>query len=315
MKILIYVVIVAILIVGCTTKKKAKKEATTLPNFDAMWDYQNPQETETKFIELMPIAKESGDTSYYIELLTQIARTQGLQGKFEEAHATLDTTLSLLSDELKQAKVRYLLERGRVFNSSGNPEKSKPLFIEAFEIAKVNKLDLYAIDAAHMMGIVEHPEKQLEWSLKALEITEKTIDKKAKRWLGPLYNNIGWTYNDLKEYDKALTLFEKGLKWREEINDEQGIRIQTWNIARTYRSLGKIAEALEMQRALEKEYEEKGIEQDGYVFEEIGECLLLLNKNEEAKPYFAKAYEYLSKDNWLVDNESERLERLKELSE
>ncbi len=70
-----------------------------------------------------------------------------------------------------------------------------------------------------------------------------------------------------------------------------------------------------MQKTLEKEYDEKGIEQDGYVFEEIGECLLLLNKNEEAKPYFAKAYEYLSKDKWLVDNEPERLERLKELSE
>ena len=280
-----------------------------------MWNFQNPQETETKFKELLPMAKESGDTSYYIELLTQIARTQGLQEKFEEAHTTLDTALSLLSDELKQAKVRYLLERGRVLNSSGNPEKSKPLFIEAFEIAKVNKLDLYAIDAAHMMGIVVPPEKQLEWSLKALEITEKTTDKKAKRWLDPLYNNIGWTYHDLKEYDKALALFEKGLKWREEITDEQGMRIQTWNIARTYRSLGKIEKALEMQKALEKEYEEKGIEQDGYVFEEIGECLLLLNKNDESKPYFAKAYEYLSKDNWLVDNQPERLERLKELSE
>lgn len=279
-----------------------------------MWNYQNPQETETKFKELLPMAKKSGDTSYFIELLTQIARTQGLQGKFEEAHTTLDTALNLLTDELKQAKVRYLLERGRVYNSSGNPEKAKPFFIEAFEIAKVNKLDLYAIDAAHMMGIVEPPENQLDWSLKALEITEKTTDKRAKGWLGPLYNNIGWTYHDLKEYDKALALFEKGLKWCEEINDEQGMRIQTWNIARTYRSLGKVEKALEKQKALEKEYEEKGIEQDGYVFEEIGECLLLLNKNEEAKPYFAKAYEYLSRDKWLVDNEPERLERLKKVS-
>ena len=53
---------------------------------------------------------------------------------------------------------------------------------------------------------------------------------------------------------------------------------------------------------------------DGYVEEEIGECLLLLKREEEARPYFAKAYELLSKDEWLVDNEPERVKRLKEMS-
>ena len=67
-----------------------------------------------------------------------------------------------------------------------------------------------------------------------------------------------------------------------------------------------------MQMALQDELESAG-ESDGYVFEEIGECLLLLNRLEEARPYFLKAYALLTKDTWLVDKEPERLARLKEL--
>jgi hypothetical protein len=52
---------------------------------------------------------------------------------------------------------------------------------------------------------------------------------------------------------------------------------------------------------------------NGFVFEEIGECLLALQRGEEAKPYFAKAYEVLSQDVWLVKNEPDRITRLKQL--
>ncbi len=306
--------LIIVVIGGYAMGAETKEKGEPLPDFDALWDFQHPDNTETKFQELIPLAKESGDMSYYAQLLTQIARTQGLQSKYQNAHATLDSVAGMLTDELTVAKVRYLLERGRVYNSSGEPDKSKPLFLEAWELARINSEDYYAVDAAHMLGIVEPPEKQLEWSLKALELTEKTTDKRAKRWLGPLYNNIGWTYHDMKKYEKALELFKKGLNYRKEINDETGIRIQTWNIARTYRSLNKIDEALKIQRALEKEIEGIEFDFDGYVFEEIAECLFLLGNHEEAKPYFKRAYEKHSKDQWLVDNEPERLERLKDLS-
>jgi hypothetical protein len=67
-----------------------------------------------------------------------------------------------------------------------------------------------------------------------------------------------------------------------------------------------------MQRALLKEYETAG-GGDGYVYEELGECLLALGRSDEARPHFAKAYELLSQDAWLVENQKERIERLKEL--
>ncbi|KPJ52787.1 hypothetical protein AMJ39_06960 [candidate division TA06 bacterium DG_24] len=284
-----------------------------LPDFDALWDYANPQQTEIEFRELVPKAKASGDISYYAQLMTQIARTQGLQRQFEEAHATLDTVETLLTDDLLVARIRYLLERGRVYNSSGKPEKAIPYFLKALELGQAHGEDYYAIDAAHMLAIAEPPERQLGWAEKAIELTEKTTDERAKKWLGPLYNNTGWTYHDLGEYDRALELFEKSLRWREEQNDERGTRIAKWTLARTYRSLGRIEEALAIQTALRAEIEEKDLEPSGYVFEELGECLLLLGRDEEARDNFKRAYDILSMDEWHVANEPERLERLKEL--
>ena len=62
-----------------------------------------------------------------------------------------------------------------------------------------------------------------------------------------------------------------------------------------------------------KDIETNNYPNDGYVFEEIAECNLILGNDETASGYFAKAYENLSEDGWLQQNEKERLERLKNL--
>ena len=285
-----------------------------LPDFDALWDYRHPDVTEQTFRKLIPAAKESGNVSYYAQLLTQIARTEGLQRRFEDAHRTLDSAHVLLTDKLPVAEIRYLLERGRVYNSSGSIALARPLFVEAWEKSRDAGEDFYAIDAAHMMAIVEPPDKQLAWAERAIATAETSESERARSWLTSLYNNTGWTYHDLGKYEQALDMFEKALSWEQENRkDEWRILIARWTIARTYRSLGRITEALAIQRALEAEISEKGLEQDGYVFEELAECLLQLGETAEAGNYFKRAYELLSQDEWFVANKPDRLTRMKEL--
>src|SRR5579859_5806623 len=89
------------------------------PDFDRLWDYDHPQETERTFQEALPMARASGNSAYLAELLTQIARAQGLQRQFTLAHQTLDQAESLLEGASARARIRYALERGRVFNSAG----------------------------------------------------------------------------------------------------------------------------------------------------------------------------------------------------
>lgn len=278
-------------------------------DFDSLWDYSNPEQTEIKFREVLKQIPEN--ESAHLELLTQIARTQGLQRKFDEAHETLNQVEKELKED-SRAKVRYLLERGRVFNSSKQPDKAKPFFQEAVELAKKLKEDNYAVDAIHMLAIVADPTSSLDLNLQAIAYAESSSDEKARNWLGSLYNNTGWSYHDTGDYESALKIFEKAEAFRRSKNDAGSLRIAAWAVARCLRSLNRIEESLSKQMGLLKEFESIG-ETDGYVFEEIGECLLLLNRKDEAKPYFAKAYEELSQDGFLVDNEPERLKRLKEL--
>ena len=82
--------------------------------------------------------------------------------------------------------------------------------------------------------------------------------------------------------------------------------------SKTLRSLGRIDEALRIQEALKKELVESKAE-DGYVDEELGECLLALKRPEEARPHVRQAHELLSKDAWLAENEPSRIERLQRL--
>jgi tetratricopeptide (TPR) repeat protein len=145
-----------LLAVACAKEGTVSEpQSSELPSFDALWNFDDPAGTETRFRELLAKAKESADPGYAAELQTQIARTQGLQQKFDEAHATLDRVDASLKPDMKTAKVRSLLERGRVFNSSGKAKESIPTFKEALRVAQESGLENYAIDAVHMLGIAE----------------------------------------------------------------------------------------------------------------------------------------------------------------
>ncbi|MBI2334064.1 MAG: tetratricopeptide repeat protein [Chloroflexi bacterium] len=283
----------------------------TLPDFDSLWDYSHPEQTETKFLEILPQFPD-GDPAR-LELLTQIARAQGLQREFSDAHLMLDEVEKQLSIDSSRARVRYLLERGRVLNSSGKPNEARPFFEQAMKMAQELNEDFYAVDAIHMLAIVADPASALDLNLRAIQMAESSGQERARGWLGSLYNNTGWSYHEMGDYESALKIFEKAETYFRSVGSADKTRIAKWTVARCLRSLKRVEEALSKQMALKAEYDTIG-GSDGYVEEEIGECLLALNRGSEAKPYFAKAYELLSQDDWLVEKEPERMKRMKELS-
>jgi tetratricopeptide (TPR) repeat protein len=266
-----------------------------LHDFDALWNYDNPAVTEQQFRALLPRAEQGDDRSYHAQLLTQIARTQGLQGKFADAHATLDVAQALLASEPSVARIRYLLERGRVFNSSQQTEQAQPLFQQAWEQAQAAQQDFYAIDAAHMLAIIAPAEQQLAWNLRALALAVQSPQPRARTWMGSLYNNIGWAHHEAGRYEQALDMFQKALREREAAGHVEQIRIARWCVARGQRSLGQFEAALATQRELLAELELAGAK-DGYVFKELAENLLALNQPAAAQIYFELAHAELSRD-------------------
>ncbi|MCA9116132.1 MAG: tetratricopeptide repeat protein, partial [Planctomycetaceae bacterium] len=232
-------------------------------DFDRLWNFADPAATEQKFREFLPrVAAES--RSRELELLTQIARTLGLQRKFDAAHQLLNEVEAEALTASPLVQQRYLLERGRVFNSSGQPEQSRPLFLAAWELSRQGGDDYFAVDAAHMLGIIEPPSEQLAWNLKALAIAEAASAPGARRWLGSLYNNIGWTYHALGQNETALAIFEKAVAWREAAGQAEELRIARWCVARILRALDRVEEALALQRQLADELAATQAS-DGYV--------------------------------------------------
>ena len=173
------------------------------------WDWDHPEKSEQVFIKLAEQAKQNNETDIYLQLLTQVARAQGLQDKFDEANATLNIVQSELGETTLTAKIRYYLERGRVFNSSKQQDHAVPLFLIAFDLSLSNNDDL-AIDAAHMLGIaLPDSAQQVDWDEKALKIVSQSSDPKVKSWTTPIYYNMSWSLYDGKHFAEALEAFTK----------------------------------------------------------------------------------------------------------
>jgi tetratricopeptide (TPR) repeat protein len=311
---LLFVVVISGQLSCCKREDPVDKDRTALPAFDDLWNYDEPAVTERKFRELLARVQGAAPTEYIGELRTQVARSQGLQQKYADALATLDAVDAELTPRMTTVRVRSLLERGRVLNSSGKAAESVPLFDESLRVAESAGLEYYAVDAAHMLGIATKDAISLEWNRRAIELAEGARDPKAHRWLGPLYNNTGWTYFDMRRYSDALAMFERDLVYRKTNGTKVQIGNARWAVAKVLRHLGRVEESLKLQLELLDDADRKGKDSEGYTHEEIGECLLLLHRDSEATGHFVRAWELLHNDPWLKQDEPARLARLKKLA-
>ncbi len=295
-------------------------------SIDRHWDWSDIPSTEAMFRQLLEEALQISPESdpdadlLVLELQTQIARTRGLQDDFDEAHAILDrvdktlaTTDGARTERYARIRIRALLERGRAINSSkGAVEEAQDAFLQAWKTARAAKQDGLAVDAAHMVAIVERGKPgELEWGLKALELAETSTQPSARKWRGSLYNNIGWTFHDKGEFGKALQYFDKQITTRKESGKEPALRVALWTRARCLRSLERNEEAVKALSELVSTYG-KAADEDGFVHEEMAENLLVLGKTDKATAEFARAFELL-KNSRLAKSEPERLKRLSTL--
>jgi tetratricopeptide (TPR) repeat protein len=274
-------------------------------NIDSYWEYSDPAASEARF----RAALAQATPSQTLELLTQIARTHSLRRQFAEAHALLDQVEQQLAGADPAPRARYFLERGRTFNSAGDKARAAGLFLQAWETARAARLDGLAVDAAHMLAIVEPPASAAAWTERGVELARASTDGKARGLLPALLNNHAWNLHDAGRCDEALPAFrEAEVAWHATGKQPQG-RIATWSVARCLRSLKRYEEALQLQQRLEQEWQAAG-SADGYVFEEIAENLEALGRPEAATPHFRRAADELGKDPQFARDNAARLARI-----
>ncbi len=280
--------------------------------FDKLWNYNDPATTEIKFREVLPDYSMEKNRSGFLQLNTQIARTYSLRQMFDEAHDLLNEVEQQLPATTEVAHVRYHLERGRTFQASGKKVEARIEFERAKAMAEELEEDFYTLDALHMLAIAAPTAQAIALNEEAVLKAETSVEPPAKNWLGALYNNLAWAYFDKEEYEKALSIFLRALKWREGKQSEREIFIAKWCVGRTLRALNKIEQAITIQLGLLEEMVNSD-RPDGYVYEELAE-LYLVKGEEVHKMYFRFAYNTLVEDAWLSLNEKARLNRMLELS-
>jgi tetratricopeptide (TPR) repeat protein len=219
-------------------------------DIDSFWEYSDPAKSEARFREALGAAK--GDER--LELLTQVARTFSLRKDFDTAHALLDEVEKQLAGAGPRPRVRYLLERGRTFNSAGRRDSAREHFERAWALGRESGEEGLAVDAAHMVAITHSGTLDgIAWNQKALAMARGSKFAKARALVPAMYNNMAWDLHDLKRYDEALPAFRSALdEWTKRGQPRQ-IQVAKWSVAQCLRSLKRDAEAAEIERALEAE--------------------------------------------------------------
>jgi len=257
---------------------------------NSLWDYGKPEVSEERFRAALDGASEDDK----LILQTQIARTFGLRREFVKAREVLAAVERALSQASAEVQVRYFLELGRSYCSPVHPqelrtpenvERARASFLRAYELAASARLDFLAVDALHMMPVVDaEPDRQVEWNEKALAYLESSDQPEVKGWEGSLRNNVGYAKRLKGDYEAALRQFQLSREAHDRAGRARNVRIADWMIARTYRDQKRFSEAIAMQLDLERAWDAEN-EPDPYVFEELEQLYRELGDDKRAQHY------------------------------
>jgi tetratricopeptide (TPR) repeat protein len=277
----------------------------------ADWDFDDLDGTEQRFRRLL--AAESSDPKR-AELLTQLARVQGLRGDFERGERLIEEAETLAAADDGAARVRIDLERGRLRRSSGDAKAALPLFESAFQAAQTMREAFLAADAAHMAALVA-PDRDgfVSWTQRGVELAES--DEDASYWLGPLLNNLGWELYEAGDYEGALETFQRSLEARErEPDNRAAIEIARYAVAKALRAVGRPEEAAPLlERAVA--WAETGGEPDGWFHEELAETHAALGRRADAAEQAQRALALLPDADPSFEPNGQRAIRLRRLAE
>jgi tetratricopeptide (TPR) repeat protein len=273
-----------------------------------LWDFDDLDSSEERFRARLDGASRTGRA----ELLTQLARVEGLRGDFEAGERLVDEADALAGDsEVAQARVD--LERGRLRRSSGNAEAALPLFESAYATALEAGAYFVAADAAHMAALAAPGhEGFVAWTERGVALAEE--HERASYWLGPLLNNLGWEHYEAGRYADALDAFDRALAARErDPGNGDGLALARYAVGKALRTLGRPEQAIpQLEQAVA--WAESTGAPDGWYHEELAEEYAAAGRASDASAQARLALPLLESADATFTANSERAARLRELA-
>jgi tetratricopeptide (TPR) repeat protein len=242
------------------------------------WDFDDLDATERR---LRSALAEEGSDAGRAEVLTQLARVDGLRGDFDAGERLIEEAEELAGSS-SVAATRIDLERGRLRRSSGDPAAAFPLFESAYATACDAGLWYLAADAAHMVALAA-PDRGafVDWTKRGIELAE--AHEQASYWAGPLLNNLGWEQYEAGELEPALDSFERALRVRErDPGNPGGIALARYAVGKALRGLGRPEEAIPLlEQAVT--WADADEAPDGWFHEELAEEYAAAGRAEDAR--------------------------------
>ena len=274
-----------------------------------LWDFADLDASERRFRAALA---EEPSPEGRAEILTQLARVEGLRGNFEAGERLVEEAESEAGDSAA-AKVRIGLERGRLYRSGGDPERALPLFESAFALALEADEGFLAGDAAHMAALAAPGrEGYLAWSERGIALAESSED--ARYWLGPLLNNLGWEHYEGGEHADALAAFQRALVAREaDPGNPEPIAHGRYAVGKALRALGRSEEAVPLLEQAVAWAESDG-SPDGWYHEELALEYAALGRTIEAAEQARLALPLLEEADPGFGEDGERASRLRDVA-
>lgn len=275
----------------------------------ALWDFDDLDASEAR---LRAQLADEPSAEGRAEVLTQLARVEGLRGAFADGERLVREAESLAGTS-PVAAARIRLERGRILRSSGNAADALPLFESAFAIAVEAGEPFVAGDAAHMAALAASDrETYRSWTERGVELARSSDD--ARFWLGPLLNNLGWEHYEAGEYPEALEAFRQALAAREEDpSNADGIALARYAVGKALRALGRSDEAIRLLEQAVGQARADG-KRDGWYHEELAEEYAAVGRSEDARVQAQLAILLLEQADPSFSEDADRSTRLRMLA-
>ena len=274
-----------------------------------LWDFDDLDATELRLRAQLELETDDGVKA---EVLTQLARVEGLRGTFDAGERLIDDAAALGADSVK-AHARIDLEGGRLRRSAGDSEAALPLFESAFSIALEAGEFFIATDAAHMAALVApDPAGFVAWTQRGIELAEANDD--AVYWLGPLLNNLGWQYYDSGEYTQALDAFQRALHARERDPDNpEAEQIARYAVGKALRALDRSADAVPLlEQAVA--WADGVNAPDGWFHEELAQDYAAVGRDDDAREQARLAVPLLLEADPSFAEDVDRVARLRSIA-
>jgi len=259
---------------------------------DSLFKGRQYDKARELYLQVADSAAASGEKSALTEAYAMIARTYLTNDRKDEGRPWIEKARGIARDDEPLGWSRYLGVRGRFEWQDKELEKSSATFKEMYRYCSEKGLHERAIDAAHMVAITGGKDDQVEWGLKGIKEAEAG---NVTGWLGPLWNNLGYTYEDMGKYRESLDAYLKAREYHHKYSDEKSKIVADWAVGHAYRLLSEPDSAGQwITQDMLAKFESLGdLEFQGWALKEMGEIAMLKSQPDSALTYFVRAEEKL----------------------